>query len=186
MVMPRISPLPVADAAPDIRAAFERHVAEYGGRITNMKATLGHSLTAFEVYMGWYPLYEELRAIVGDRLAYLYAHAISMGTNCPLCTTFFRKIIIDHGEHPENLALSEEEQTLLDFGAAIADNKGEAPEALYRRIARRYTEIEIVVLVAFAGQMIATNIFNNALEVDIDEYLHPYLPASANFMRETL
>ena len=35
---------------------------------------------------------------------------------------------------------------------------------------------EIVILIAFAGQMIATNLFNNVLGVTIDEYLYPYLP----------
>ena len=35
----------------------------------------------------------------------------------------------------------------------------------------------MVVLIAFAGQMIATNIFNNVIETDIDEYLAEYLPS---------
>jgi hypothetical protein len=32
------------------------------------------------------------------------------------------------------------------------------------------------MLVAFAGQMIATNIFNNVIETNIDDYLFDYLP----------
>jgi len=35
---------------------------------------------------------------------------------------------------------------------------------------------EMTVLIAFAGQMIATNVFNNVIETDIDEYLFDYLP----------
>jgi hypothetical protein len=31
-------------------------------------------------------------------------------------------------------------------------------------------------LIAFAGQMIATNVFNNVVETNIDEYLFDYLP----------
>ena len=34
----------------------------------------------------------------------------------------------------------------------------------------------MVLLIAFAGQMIATNIFNNVIQTDIDEYLKSYLP----------
>lgn len=34
----------------------------------------------------------------------------------------------------------------------------------------------MVVLIAFAGQMIAANVFNNTIETDIDEYLVNYLP----------
>ena len=175
--MPRITPLPATEATPASNTAFEAHVTDYpGSRITNMKATLGRSLLAFQVYMYWYPLYEEVKKIVGNRQAYLFAHAVSEGSNCPLCTTFFRRIIIDNGERPEDLQLTDADQALVDFGSAIARHKGEVSDALYAPIAERYTDQQIVVLVAFAGQMIATNVFNNVLEVDIDEYLYPYLP----------
>jgi hypothetical protein len=175
--MPRIPPI-LPEQTPDaVVTAFRQHVADYpGSRITNMKATLGHSLLAFEVYMQWYPLYEKVKTILGNRLAYLFAHAISESSNCPLCTTFFRKIIIENGERPEELQLSEDEQLLLDFGSAIAQHKGEVSDALYGQIQRKFTVTHIVLLVAFAGQMIATNIFNNLLQVEIDEYLYPYLP----------
>ena len=175
--MPRISPQSAENASAEVKKAFEKHIIDYAGsRITNMKATLGHSLLAFEVYMQWYPLYEEVKKILGNRLAYLYAHAISEGSNCPLCTTFFRKIIIENGEKPEDLQLSDYEQLLLDFGSEIAQSKGEVPNELYKQISEKFTTEQVVVLVAFAGQMIATNIFNNVLHVEIDEYLYPYLP----------
>ncbi|GAB3952308.1 hypothetical protein GCM10028805_34090 [Spirosoma harenae] len=175
--MPRIEPLLVDEATPNVQAAFDAHVTDYpGSRITNMKATLGRSLLAFQVYMQWYPLYEEVKKTLGDRLAYLYAHAISEGSNCPLCTTFFRRIIIDNGEQPENLQLTDHEQKVVDFGSAIAQNKGEISDDLYAPMANQFTEHQLVILIAFAGQMIATNVFNNVLEVNIDEYLYPYLP----------
>ena len=37
--------------------------------------------------------------------------------------------------------------------------------------------IEIDAITKFAGQMIATNVFNNVIETDIDEYLVEYLPS---------
>ncbi len=175
--MPRINPLPDTLASDDLKAAWAKHIADYpGSRVTNMKATLSHSLLAFEVYMQWYPLYYEVIRIVGERSAYLFAHAISEASNCPLCTTFFRKIIMEHGERPEDLHLTDDEQRLLDFGAEIARSRGEVPDGLYAPIRQRFTDAEIVILVAFAGQMIATNLFSNALNVNIDEYLYPYLP----------
>ncbi len=185
--MPRINPLPHTEASADLREAWTKHIADYpGSRITNMKATLSHSPLAFEVYMQWYPLYHEVIRIVGERSAYLFAHAISEASNCPLCTTFFRKIIIQNGERPEDLILTTEEQQLLDFGAEIALNRGERSEcritavavgdAIYEPIRERFADNEVVILIAFAGQMIATNLFNNVLGVTIDEYLYPYLP----------
>src|SRR5450432_775794 len=110
--MPRIAPLSNNDLKAPVQKAFEQHVKEFNSRITNMKATLGHSLLAFEVYMQWYPLYKSVEKILGTRLAYLYAYSISHSSNCPLCATFFRKIIIDAGESPEKLELSQQEQNI--------------------------------------------------------------------------
>ena len=172
--MARIEPLTKEEVSPSVKVAFERHVQEYGGRITNMKATLGHSLTAFEAYMQWYPLYTEVEKIVGKRMAYLFSHAISYAADCPLCSTFFRKIIIDAGENPDKLELTESQADLLNFGSGIAKDKGNIADDLYNTVAANYNKSEMVVLTAFAGIMIATNVFNNVIETEIDEYLQSY------------
>jgi len=142
-----------------------------------MKATLGHSLLAFEVYMQWYPLYEQVERILGKRLAYLYAYSISKASDCPLCSTFFRKIIIDAGEKPDNLILTTLQKDIIDFGSSIAKYQGNIKDYLYNSVAEHYSKTDMVILIAFAGQMIATNVFNNVIETDIDEYLVEYLPS---------
>ena len=167
-----------SEITPAVKLAFEKHVTEYKARITNMKATLGHSLPAFEIYMQWYALYDEIEKILGKRLAYLFAYSISFASNCPLCSTFFRKIIIDAGENPEGLELTEEEQKILNFGSAIASSQGNISDDVYSSVASMYNVKELVVLIAFAGQMIATNVFSNVIRTDIDEYLADYLPAN--------
>jgi len=144
-----------------------------------MKATLGRSLPAFQAYMEWYPLYEELKKIVGEHAAPLFAWSVSEAADCPLCTTYFRKVIIERGERPEELDLSTSEQELLSFGATIARNKGYVPDEVYAPIGEKYSEEHIVILTAFAGIMVATNIFNNVLETQIDEYLNPFLTAGS-------
>ena len=172
--MARIEPLAAKEISPSLKAAFEKHVEDYGGRITNMKATLGHSPPAFEAYMHWYPLFTEVEQILGKRMATLYAHAISCAADCPLCSTFFRKIIIDSGETPEKPELTDAEKTLLDFGSSITRHKGNIADHLYNTVALNYSKKEMVILVAFAGIMIATNIFNNVIETEIDDYLAAY------------
>jgi hypothetical protein len=172
--MARVEPLTTKEVSPSVKVAFEKHVQEYGGRITNMKATLGHSLPAFEAYMQWYPLYAEVEKILGKRMASLYAHAISCAADCPLCSTFFRKIIIDSGEKPEQLELTETQRDILNFGSGITKHKGNIADHLYNAVAVNYKESEMVILVAFAGIMIATNVFNNVIETEIDEYLSAY------------
>ena len=178
--MARIKPVAGDEILPETKNAFEEHVTRYKGRITNMKATLGHSLLAFEVYMQWYPLYEEVKKIAGERAAYLFAWSISNASNCPLCSMYFRKIMIDAGEDPGNLVLNDHEQALLNFGSAIAQQQGNIEDSIYNAVGKKYDAKEMVVLISFAGQMIATNIFNNVIETDIDEYLEAYLPDSKN------
>jgi len=172
--MARIEPVSAKNVSPSVEIAFEKHVRGYGGRITNMKATLGHSLVAFEAYMQWYPLYTEVEKILGKRMASLYAHSISCAADCPLCSTFFRKIIIDSGETPEKLDLTESQRNILEFGSGIAKHKGNIADHLYNSVASKYSETEMVILIAFAGIMIATNVFNNVIETEIDEYLSAY------------
>ncbi len=175
--MARIAPIKSTDLQPSVQSAFEKHIMDYNARITNMKATLGHSLLAFDIYMQWYPLYEQVINILGKRLAYLYAYSISKASECPLCSTFFRKIIIDAGEKPENPELTPSEKSLIDFGINIAKSHGNISDGIYASVAKNYSKTDMVVLIAFAGQMIATNIFNNVIETDIDEYLAAYLPS---------
>jgi hypothetical protein len=174
--MARINPINEEGLSPSLKIAFERHVQEYKATVTNMKGILGHSLLSFSVYMEWYPLYERVKKITSPRAAYLFAYAISTGSNCPLCSTFFRRIIIEAGEKPEQLVLNDYENKLLDFGNAIAKYKGCISHFVYDSLAAFHTDEEMVVLTAFAGQMIATNIFNNVVETEIDQYLQPYIP----------
>jgi hypothetical protein len=178
--MARIQPLSEDEVSPSLKAAFQKHVQEYGGRITNMKATLGHSLPAFEAFMEWYPLYAEVEKILGKRMASLYAHAISCAADCPLCSTFFRKIIIDSGETPDKPDLTEPQKNILDFGSSIAKNNGIIADDIYNTVAISYSKREMVILTAFAGIMIATNIFNNVIETEIDDYLAAYKSTMKN------
>lgn len=175
--MARIQPISESEGTRSTRRAFEKHSEKYNARITNMKATLAHSLLAFDIYMQWYPLYAEVEKILGKRLAYLYAYSISYASDCPLCSTFFRKIIIEAGEKPETLELTRSEQQLLEFGSGISKHHGNITDDVYNPIATQFNKKEMIILVAFAGQMIATNVFSNVIKTDIDEYLFDYLPS---------
>lgn len=172
--MPRIKPLETKDQSTEIRIAFIQHKTVYNTRIPNMKATLGHSPVAFNVYMQWYPLFEELKRNLGFRLATLFAWSVSEASDCPLCSTYFRKEIIESGENPDELAINEDEQLLLSFGAAIATQKGFVSDEIFEPVRKQYSDEQIVVFTAFAGMMVATNLFNNVIHTDLDEYLIPF------------
>jgi alkylhydroperoxidase family enzyme len=171
--MPRIAPLDTEAAAPDLRAAAEAHVRSHA-RMTNMKRTLLHSLPAFKALMEWYPLRDAVQPFLGERLTTLFAHAISAETDCLICSTFFRRMLIQTGENPERLRLDEREAAVLEFGRALAVSPYQVSEEVYRRLERWFAAPQIVTLTAFGALMVATNVVNNALEVELDEYLQPY------------
>lgn len=171
--MARIKPIDYDTAAPDAREAWDAHERDHG-RMTHMKRTLLHSLPSFHALMEWYPLRDTVRPFLGDRATTIFAHAISAETDCLICSTFFRRILIDAGENPDELTLDDQESLLVEFGRQLArDPKGVSDE-LYARLARRYDTGQIVALTAFGCIMLATNWFNDALRVDLDGYLEPY------------
>ncbi len=169
----RIPPLEYESAGAASRAEYDRQKAAHG-RVTNMKRTLGHSPTALAALMQWYPLQAEVAGFLGERAATLFVHAISSQTDCLICSTFFRRILIDSGEDPGSLKLDEKEEAVVDYGRQLAKDSNGVNDELYARLARFLKPAEIVALTAFGGMMIATNVFNNALRVDLDEYLQPY------------
>jgi alkylhydroperoxidase family enzyme len=171
--MARIPPLPDADVTPDARALLDQQRAAYG-RVTNMKQTLAHSAVALRALMQWYDLRAEVVAFLGPRATTLFVHAISTQTDCLICSTFFRRWLIDNGENPDAPALNERERTLIDFGRQLARDANGVSDELFARLRSFLEPAQLVTLTAFGGLMIATNVFNNALRVDLDEYLFPY------------
>ncbi|CAN5290811.1 hypothetical protein BH09BAC1_BH09BAC1_02670 [soil metagenome] len=169
-ITPLVSQISYTDAPRDAKTIWDQQIADYG-RMTNMKRTLAHSPIALRSYMEWYPLKNEIAAVIGERSAILFAHAISTETDCLICSTFFRKILIQWGENPNALMLNQQEQLLVDLGRAIAINFNKVPPALIFPFKQKYGEAFVVNLVAFAGIMIATNLFNNVLQLDLDDYL---------------
>jgi alkylhydroperoxidase family enzyme len=176
--MARIQPVNPAEAAPESRAELDRQVAAHG-RVTNMKRTLAHSPAALSALMTWYPLRDRVAAFLGERATTLFAHAVSTQSDCLVCSTFFRRSLIEAGEKPDNLRISDRERIIVDYGRQLVRDANAVSDELYARLAVLLTPEQIVTLTAFGGLMIATNVFNNALKVDLDEYLQPYRKTEA-------
>jgi alkylhydroperoxidase family enzyme len=175
--MARIEPLARADASPEARQELDRQLAAHG-RVTNMKRTLAHSPTALHALMQWYPLHDEVAGFLGRRLTTLFAHAVSTQTDCLICSTFFRRLLIESGEDPDALRLDDRAAAVVAYGRQLAREPNAVPDELFARLADFLTPAQLVALTAFGGLMIATNVFNNALQVDLDEYLFPFRKAA--------
>jgi alkylhydroperoxidase family enzyme len=128
--------------------------------------------------MQWYPLRDAVRPFVGERLTTLFAHAVSTQTDCLICSTFFRRMLLEAGEQPDHLTLDEREQAVVDYGRQLARDANAVSDELYGRLARFLQPAQIVALTAFGAMMIATNVFNNAMRVDLDDYLQPFRKTS--------
>lgn len=159
---------------PEQRAAAERQVELHGGRITNMKATLLSHVPSFTAYMEWYTLRDELVPFIGERAVSLFSYAISDENDCLVCSVFFRRILIDNGEDPDNPQVTEAEQLLIDWGRWIARDPAGIPDEFSARLEAAFSPQLRVLLLAFAGQMIATNLFNTVGRVPLDEVLYDY------------
>src|SRR6476659_628380 len=136
--MPRIAPLELEAAAPDARAAADAHVRNHA-RMTNMKRTLLQSVPAFRALMEWYPLRDTVQPFLGERLTHLFAHAVSTETDCLICSTFFRRLLIQSGENPDALRLSDQERVVVEYGRQMGRDAHGVSEEMYAELARFFT-----------------------------------------------
>lgn len=168
-------PMTEYDSASEaVKHEYDDQIAKHG-RITNMKRTLLHNVPAFKAYMEWYTLYDLIVPFTGERALTLFSFAISSGNECLICSNFFRKILVDSGDDPDNPNLSETEQLLMDFGAAICTDPHDIPDYIYDELKAKFNDEQIVLLISFAGIMYATNLFNTVAKVPLDEVLYKYV-----------
>ena len=170
--MSHIPQIDYATASEEIRAAHDEEV-RVRGRMTNMKRTLLQSPAAHRIYAEWFTLRAELTAIA-DRPIWVFSLAISKAAKSKIAITFFRRALINAGFKPDALLLSEEEELLNAFGKSIVADSNAVPAEIWSQLKVRYDAKTLVDLVAFAGIMLATAVFNNVVEVDFDPELEAF------------
>ena len=175
--MTRIGPADPTTAPEASRALADAHEAA-GARMTNMKWTAARSPETLAMLLTWYPLFDRIASFLGERRAQLLAYAISDHNECLICSTYFRRILIDAGEDPGDLRLDDEDELILELGRTLADDPHGVDGELHERLAARYSEQQLVELIGFGAIMVATNVFNDALGVPLDDYLQPYRKAA--------
>ena len=158
---------------PKAKEAWESHVEK--GSLTNMKVALLQDYATYEAYMGWYTSWFRLVEVVGKRAATVFAHSISTTNNCLLCSLFFISDLKTQGLDPKALVLDEKEEMLAELGRQIVTDPTKVSDELFKRLKTVFNDAEIVVIVGFAGQMIATNNFNSVLKIDVDQRLLAFM-----------
>lgn len=172
--MAQISEVAYGNAGAEQRAAYDEEL-RLRGRMTNMKRTLLHSPVALRIYGEWFALRAELLPAIGDRAIFLFAHAISKASQSLVGTTFMRRALKQMGADPDAPSSNEAEAELIRFGEAIAHDPNNVRDDLWAPLKARYTEKTLVDLVAFAGIMVATNVFANVVGTRLDEELGEFV-----------
>ena len=173
--MARVKFVEYEQAQGRVKEAFDQQIAK-NGSVTNMKKALLNSIDVYDSYLTWYPLFARVNEIVGKRAAIIFAHSISTTNGCELCSLFFISDLRALGEDPKSFSMNETETMLSELGKQIVKDPNGVTDELFDNLKKRFTDEELVVLVGFAGQMIATNNFNSVLRVDVDQRLVPLLP----------
>ena len=161
----------------EVTGAEKERYDELAGRnaVTNMKRGLLNDAATYDAFMGWYTSWNRLVEVIGEKDAVLYAHAISTTNSCQLCSLFFISDVKGLGLDPNNLVYDEKEQVLFDLGQSIVKDPTSVSDEIFDRLRKFFNDTEIVVIVGFAGQMIATNNFNSVLKIDVDQRLLPII-----------
>ena len=171
--MAHLSAIDYATASEDIRAEHDRELA-LRDRMTNKKRILLHSPAAHRIYAEWFTLRDLLKPNVDDRAIWLFSKAIAETMRAEIPVTFFRRALIGSGLDPEAIEPTADEALLINFGKAVAANANAVPDETWAALKARDDETLLGNLVAFAGIMVATCVFTNAVKVDLDSELEAY------------
>lgn len=142
-------------------------------KVTNMKKGLLQDAATYDAFMGWYTSWNRLVEIISEREATVYAHAISTTNSCQLCSLFFISDLKALGINPAEFELTEREALLSELGTQIVKDPTSVSDELFDRLKKVWKDNELVAIVGFATQMIATNNFNSVFQIDVDQRLLP-------------
>ena len=139
---------------------------ELAGRnaVTNMKKGLLNDAATYDAYMAWYTSWNRLVEVIGEKDAILY-----------LCSLFFISDVKGLGLDPANLVYDEKETLLAQLAEQIVKDPTAVSDELIDNLKKFFNDQELVVIVGFAGQMIATNNFNAVFKIDVDKRLLPLI-----------
>lgn len=171
--------LPSQPAAPhsgDESAGSERDAAlpVTDDATANTKAALLGHTPSLNAYLEWYTLRDELGQVIGTRGVTLFGLAISDATGSEISQSYFRSRLVEAGEDPDAPERDERDALLAEFGHLMATSPGEIPDEIYAQLEQLFEPWQRVLLVAFGGLMIATDVFNLAGRVPVDLALHPF------------
>ena len=159
----------------ETKGAERERYEELAGRnaVTNMKKGLLQDAATYDAFMAWYTSWNRLVEVISEREATVFAHSVSTTNSCQLCSLFFISDLKALGIDPNHFEKTEKEEVLSELGQQIVKDPTSVSDELFERLRKFFNDRELVVIVGFAAQMIATNNFNSVFQIDVDERLLP-------------
>ncbi len=163
--MPRINPIDYNNASDEIKEVHDEYIKK--APMNNMKMTLLHNPVAFKALMGFHEVLAESKKFLGELTANLFCYSISTENDCFVCSQIFKSFLDENGVDLESLVLTPEQHALISFGRNVADNPHEVYDEQMDELKDYFTDEQIVVITSLAAMMVASNIINTVLDVDM-------------------
>jgi hypothetical protein len=117
---------------------------------------------------------DALVPFIGERAVTLFAYAMADESGALVTSVYFRRILVDSGEDPNQPQVTEAEQLLVDWGRSIARTPFVNGGEFAARVEAAFSEQLRLLLVTFAAQVIAASVFTTVAQTPLDESLYPY------------
>ena len=163
--MARINPVDLNSASEKIKAVHDEYKTKVP--MNNMKLTLLNNPVSFRVLNGFHDVVAEAKIFLDELTVNLFCYAISTENDCAVCSQIFRNFLDENGVDYDTLVMTPEQYALISYGRNIADNPHEVYDEQMDELKEYFTDEQIVVITALAAMMVASNIINTVLEVDM-------------------
>lgn len=108
------------------------------------------------------------------RTIIIFGYAISSNDDCIICSNYSKKILLDNHIDYNTFAFSEDELLLVQFAKEFVENKAHVSDEILKALSEHFDEKQLVEITSFTAMLVANNYFNNALRVELDNYLLDY------------
>lgn len=163
--MARIEPVKYENMSGEAKKAYDEYAKK--AEPNNMKMTLLHSAAAFDVMNGFHTLCDEAKKFLSELDVNLFCYAISFENGCMACSAIFKAFLDEQGVDFGTLILTPVQQALVSFGRNVADNPHEVYDDQIDELKEFFDDEQLVVITSLAAMMVASNIFNTVMDIEI-------------------
>ena len=145
------------------KEAVRYHRLYQSGQMNDMKYILLRDMQTFASYMGIYNLEKGLYNFMTVHEVAVFGYTFCSTENAPMCGQYYASKLKGRMEDPEHPSLTEKEALLQEYARALAEDFHHVPEELYSRMNAQYKEDEMIRLIAYAGLLLSSCMFENAV-----------------------